>query len=475
MLCFFLASVYVLLYSYSTSIYYPYFYGNDTAHFMTIGKCWLEGLVPYRDLFDHKGPFIYFVNMIGFYIGDGDKSGISIIQIVFMTFFLVGIFKISQLAKKDFKYGVSAVLLTLLFSRFNYWEGNTVEEYCLPFLAWSLYTIILYIRNPKEDLMKWYSFLWGTTASVCLMTRCTNFTPLLVGLFYVFFHMLYTKRILEIKKNVVAFISGLVIWIIPFLVYFYINDSLEQIIFSVLTFNFTYAKSMNWLSHVSMEDIRNFIITNFLAWIIFLPVLIRSFKHDYKIAMLYLLVGMINVLYLCNVMIWIQYPLVFLPQVVLVMNEIISINKIKNNLAKWVAIVCAILIVMQGYSTVKRSLNPYEIYCEYSIHKIREWEPLVHHIPPSEYDSFVAYGGNETKEIYLLTGMHPYYKYYMIQEFLGCFSDDVKKDIHDIYNNGDVKWILNNKNENKNIQDVLNNRYKKVAETKSYVLYDLRN
>ena len=56
--------VFVLLFSYSTSPIYRDFYIEDSAIFLTFGKFWSQGLVPYRDMFDHKGPIIYLVNML---------------------------------------------------------------------------------------------------------------------------------------------------------------------------------------------------------------------------------------------------------------------------------------------------------------------------------------------------------------------------------------------------------------------------
>ena len=34
----------------------------DKAVFVYIGEAMRNGQVPYRDIFDHKGPFLYFIN-----------------------------------------------------------------------------------------------------------------------------------------------------------------------------------------------------------------------------------------------------------------------------------------------------------------------------------------------------------------------------------------------------------------------------
>lgn len=64
-----IAFLFVLIFSFSTSPLYPNYWGSDSAQFQTIGMAWASGKIPYRDIFDHKGPFIFWVNMLGYKMG----------------------------------------------------------------------------------------------------------------------------------------------------------------------------------------------------------------------------------------------------------------------------------------------------------------------------------------------------------------------------------------------------------------------
>ena len=75
-----LAAAFLLRFSYSTSFLWPGYCGYDSAIFQTIGKYWAEGSVPYRDLFDHKGPLIFFIDMVGYWIHG--RAGILVPQTV---------------------------------------------------------------------------------------------------------------------------------------------------------------------------------------------------------------------------------------------------------------------------------------------------------------------------------------------------------------------------------------------------------
>ena len=88
-LCVAAATLFVLLFSYSTSPLYSNYltYGGeasagDSLQFQTIGKAWLDGAIPYRDALDHKGPLLFFINMLGFLLGGGTRYGIVILQII---------------------------------------------------------------------------------------------------------------------------------------------------------------------------------------------------------------------------------------------------------------------------------------------------------------------------------------------------------------------------------------------------------
>lgn len=88
-----IAGAVVLLFSFSTSPVYPKYWGSDSAQFQTIRKSWAEGRIPYIGTFDHKGPIIFWINMLGYKcLG---RNGVVLCQIAFLFCTLVGIYKIT--------------------------------------------------------------------------------------------------------------------------------------------------------------------------------------------------------------------------------------------------------------------------------------------------------------------------------------------------------------------------------------------
>ena len=54
-----IAILYVTIFS-STSFLYDNWYPLDSTIYQIIGKGWIEGKIPYVDLWDQKGPFLFF-------------------------------------------------------------------------------------------------------------------------------------------------------------------------------------------------------------------------------------------------------------------------------------------------------------------------------------------------------------------------------------------------------------------------------
>ena len=78
-----LSSAVITVFSVYTTPISPY-YGNDSAFFLLMGKGVTQGKIPYLDLYDQKGPMIFYVNALG-YLLTGNRYGIFLMQIVNLT------------------------------------------------------------------------------------------------------------------------------------------------------------------------------------------------------------------------------------------------------------------------------------------------------------------------------------------------------------------------------------------------------
>ena len=71
-----------------SSFIYPFNDWYDPNCYFTVGKSMMNGIVPYRDLFEHKGPLLYFIHGIAWFISKNTFLGVYFIEIISMFVFL---------------------------------------------------------------------------------------------------------------------------------------------------------------------------------------------------------------------------------------------------------------------------------------------------------------------------------------------------------------------------------------------------
>lgn len=235
-------AVFVTICSRTTSPLYHYLPGGDSAIFQTVGKCWAEGMLPYKEIFDHKGPLIFLLNMIS-YKFLGSRIGIWVFQIISLFITEICFYKILKMANVSDKKSLFGILISMIILLSTYDKGNLTEEYVLPLEALCLYYQLNYLQNRKEH-RHWYSFLYGITFAVCFLTRLTNAVPVVCGIFFILVVWIKEKKWKKIATNALFFGGGSLSLIFPFTIYFWVKGSFEDFWFGTIGYNVLYASNM---------------------------------------------------------------------------------------------------------------------------------------------------------------------------------------------------------------------------------------
>ena len=101
--------------------------GSDNAMYLTMGTAMAKGYVPYSDIFDHKGPLLFLLQMIPQLFADGYSTLAVFVQEVI---FLWGCLLV--LARMARRLGVKAVAVQLVYLAVYaplVDGGNLTEEY----------------------------------------------------------------------------------------------------------------------------------------------------------------------------------------------------------------------------------------------------------------------------------------------------------------------------------------------------------
>lgn len=111
---------------------------RDSGVFLYIGKQILNGAIPYRDVWDHKPPAVFYLDALGLLIGRGSMWGVWFLQFISLLF--AG-FLGHLMLKRNF--GIVASLFGSTFWLSNFIvissRGNVTEIWALPFQFLALY------------------------------------------------------------------------------------------------------------------------------------------------------------------------------------------------------------------------------------------------------------------------------------------------------------------------------------------------
>lgn len=230
------------------SFLYPMNYWVDANAFFTVGKSMLHGLVPYLDLFEQKGPILYFIYMIGAFISEKSFIGVYFLEIISYSITLYYLSKVIRLyLDGKYIYLILPLFLSIILTSYYFALGGSAEGFILPFLSISLYHFLLYIE--KGNLSNQTLLIDGLMAGIVFLIKY-NVLGFWIGyMFTIFLIKIRKKKFKELFKNILIFLVGMFIPIVIIIIYFIFNNGLTAFIDSyVITNIFLYTSNNSILS-----------------------------------------------------------------------------------------------------------------------------------------------------------------------------------------------------------------------------------
>lgn len=230
-LIFLLLSV-VLVTLFSTcSPLYPINPWDDANVFMTIGKSMFHGKVLYRDIFDHKGPILFFIHELAAAISYSSFFGVYLLEILsFWCFSWYGLKTIRLFSASSINIPLICLLSLLTVTSDAFYYGDSAEEFCLPFIAYTLYQMLRFVKTGElPDCRK--SFLIGFFAGIVFWIKFNICLFFWGGSFLALIYIAYSKGLLQQFGKILGWvIVGMIIVSGAVLAYFAIHHALNNLI-----------------------------------------------------------------------------------------------------------------------------------------------------------------------------------------------------------------------------------------------------
>ncbi len=246
------------LFLYFVSHSSPFFLFNneiDGNIYFTLGKGMMRGVVPYRDLFDHKGPVLYFLHGIGYLLDNYGMTGIYIIQSLFMGSVLVFFYKIALLFIKKEAALISAIIAGVAYTAMLNTSGGP-EEFCILFMTISFYIFIKHFKKENSPYLTPKELLGiGITAGLTFFTKYNLCAFWLIFLLFIFGRQIQDKNFKKTISQISILAGGFILSLLPFIIYFAANSALKDLYQCYFGFNSAYA-SLNF----SVSSLLNFFV-----------------------------------------------------------------------------------------------------------------------------------------------------------------------------------------------------------------------
>lgn len=218
-LCFFVT---LLLFIISPDSYTHDLYNRvDSAWFFMCGKAWMNGMIPYVDFSDSKGPLLWLIYGIGYLLSRYNYIGIFWISCLWYSLVYFYTYKVAYVfLKKRRPSLICSIFMTLSYFYPWYHYETRAEDFCLLFIILSLYEVVLFLydgRKSQKDIKK-ELFLLGFCFGALLMIKFNIAAMQLSFIIYMLFVLIKEKRFSLICLY--YFLLGFSFITLPFIIYF---------------------------------------------------------------------------------------------------------------------------------------------------------------------------------------------------------------------------------------------------------------
>ena len=240
-ICTIVAALLLLFFSSSTSPLFAIDY-SDGIVFKYVALGMIHGKVPYVDVFDNKGIFLYFINYIGLLLDR--QYGVLVLQLINLSLFFYLVYRLCLLLKASHCLTIVIPILATFVLRFL-GDGDLTEEWSLVLITIPLFFILPLYTEKKESLTNNECIILGLCLGLLTLLRANNIAPLL-GLMSIWFAQSLISRKYQLLSKFILLVSiGFSIPILLSCVYIYYKSGVygvKEMYYATIVVNFDFYK-----------------------------------------------------------------------------------------------------------------------------------------------------------------------------------------------------------------------------------------
>lgn len=229
----------------------------DGAWFLMCGKSMMNGLIPYVDFTDSKGPLLWLFNGIGYLIYPKGYEGLYILFSLYYAFVFYFCYKTAKIGlgcSHNYAILASFAMSVVYFTWCH--DEMRCEDLCQLPLIYGIYRLTLAIKNPESSDSAIASLLIGLGIGCCVMIKWNQ--ALLLCLIPASLMILAIAAHLRAMRIFIYNITGIIISLLPWIIYFIIVGNLDAFIDEYF---FNTMRTFDDSSSKIWEDIRSSLLS----------------------------------------------------------------------------------------------------------------------------------------------------------------------------------------------------------------------
>ncbi len=465
---------------------------DDSAFFILVGQGMTRGLLPYRDFFDMKGPYLFFLEYIGQMIRYG-KTGAFVIECVNLAVCLYIVSKLLDLYGEGHRHLLLFKIVSLLgcgvIAAITFQGGNMTEELCLPLILASVYLCLKYFRQVEKtgtvEHPARYAFFHGFAVGVIVFIRITNAATIGAVLLTILMYLLVQRKLKNIGLNILMCFSGFLLAVLPPCLFFAFHGLLREMLNQVFLFGFAYSAETGMVKKAvlllaSYKKVLSLLLTPFFACLIY------GEKKWYYWTLALFSAGLVFLA--CAMgnahLAYLHYFTLILPNIVMGFAFLLKNSGERIGMTRfWICAACfAALFLLQrgdirntvvsdGIRTLRVALGRSEDPDSEALQRIQE---TASRIPATERDRVFAFGSEHWSNWYIQTGMLPCNRYCDWQVHYLKLIPDMEEELVRWIGNGNALWIVTTakkKLPSEKVEAAVLDHFSEYFKNEKYILY----
>lgn len=371
------AAFIIVTLSTTCSFLYKYHSWGDSNIFFTIGKSMLSGLMPYRDLFDQKGPVVFMMHALAALISYKSFFGVYVLQLINAFVFMLFAYKTNCLLFKKNNYLNTILFTVLTYTSVAYSIGDSVEEFSLAIIMYAIYMAVKHSINDTVP-SKLEFIMIGITSGLIFWMKYTIIGFYLGWIIIPVYKEVKSKNIKRLLINIGYIALGVIITTIPIFVVFGMNGCLGIMLQSYFLENMTSYSGNNLgilgsIYNIFFHGLTSILESNMALFIFAVYGLCKLSNRNYlQAGIVSMFLSLVFTVYFGGRYMF-YYCLILSPFAIFgvsyFVNSIESFlsARISNNIVKFVYCLVIVAVFVSCNNSIKEINKPYEEYLEYNV------------------------------------------------------------------------------------------------------------